>query len=123
MTVAAIFTCAGQELTPDERAFFEEVQPFGFILFSDNIATPDQIRALTTSLRETVGREDAPILIDQEGGRVARLRPPYWRESPPAKVFGDLGLRDLEVAQRAAQAGPHLFWHGANHPGQAQQCH
>ena len=109
MTVAAIFTCAGKVLTPDEQAFFKEVKPFGFILFSDNIGSPDQIRALTASLRETVGCENVPILVDQEGGRVARLRPPYWRESPPAKVFGDLGLRDLEAAQRAAQINGRLI--------------
>ena len=91
MTVAAIYTCAGHQLTDDERSFFKDADPFGFILFADNIDTPDQIRALTASLRETVGRDDAPILIDQEGGRVARLTPPQWRSAPPAKAFGDLG--------------------------------
>jgi len=109
MTVAAIFTCGGQELTLDERAFFEEVQPFGFILFAENIGSPDQVRSLTKALRETVGREDAPILIDQEGGRVARLRPPHWREAPPARVFGNLALRDLNLAQRAAYINGRLI--------------
>lgn len=109
MTVAAIFTCAGLELTPDERAFFKEADPFGFILFADNIDTPEQVRALATSLRESVGRDDAPILIDQEGGRVARLTPPQWRAAPPAKVFGDLAIRDLAAAQRAAKINASLI--------------
>tara|TARA_B100000676_G_C18043523_1_gene826500 strand:- start:362 stop:1372 length:1011 start_codon:yes stop_codon:yes gene_type:complete len=109
MTVAAIFTCAGHHLTDDERAFFKDANPFGFILFADNINTPDQIRALTESLRETVGRDDAPILIDQEGGRVARLTPPQWRSAPPAKVFGDLALGDMEAARRAAEINARLI--------------
>lgn len=75
---AAIFGCCGPELAPDERAFFAEADPWGFILFSRNIVAPDQVRRLAASLREAVGR-DAPILIDQEGGRVARLHPPLWR--------------------------------------------
>ena len=109
MTVAAIYTCAGHQLTDDERAFFKDADPFGFILFGDNIDTPDQIRALTASLRETVGRDDAPILIDQEGGRVARLTPPQWRSAPPAKAFGDLALRDMEAARRAAEINARLI--------------
>ena len=109
MTVAAIFTCAGHHLTDDERAFFKDANPFGFILFADNINTPDQIRALTASLRETVGRDDVPILIDQEGGRVARLAPPQWRSAPPAKVFGDLALGDMEAARRAAEINARLI--------------
>ncbi len=109
MPIAAIFTCAGQELSDDEAAFFREVDPFGFILFADNIDSPEQVRALTASLRACVGREHAPILIDQEGGRVARLKPPYWREAPPAKVFGELALNDVEVAKRAAWINARLF--------------
>ncbi len=109
MTAAAIYTCAGLTLTNDERAFFKDADPFGFILFADNIDTPDQIRALTASMRETVGSDDAPILIDQEGGRVARLTPPHWRSAPPAKVFGDLALRDMDAAQRAAEINARLI--------------
>lgn len=74
---AAILGCLGPVLSEDERAVFADTDPWGFILFSRNIGTPDQIRALTDALRDAVGR-DAPILIDQEGGRVARLRPPQW---------------------------------------------
>lgn len=77
MTGAYIFGCQGLELSAAEAAFFRDADPFGFILFARNLETPDQIRALTADLRDAVGR-DAPILIDQEGGRVARLRPPDW---------------------------------------------
>jgi beta-N-acetylhexosaminidase len=81
---AAILGCAGTTLTAEEVAFFRDVKPWGFILFKRNIADPEQVRALTAALRATVGRDDAPILIDQEGGRVARLQPPHWRVYPPA---------------------------------------
>lgn len=87
---AVIFGCSGLALTDREKAFFERVNPLGFILFARNIATPEQVKTLTQSLRETVGRDDAPILIDQEGGRVARLKTPHWRKYPPMRVFGDM---------------------------------
>ena len=89
MTSAAIYGCAGHRLTEDERAFFAEARPWGFILFRRNIDTPAQVRALTDSLRDLSGNPDVPILIDQEGGRVARLRPPHWPEFPPPVVFGE----------------------------------
>ncbi|WP_444666098.1 glycoside hydrolase family 3 N-terminal domain-containing protein [Cereibacter changlensis] len=79
---ACIFGCAGPVLLPEEHAFFREADPFGFILFGRNVETPDQLRRLTAELREAVGR-DAPVLVDQEGGRVQRLRSPAWREYPP----------------------------------------
>jgi len=75
---ACILGCAGLTLAPDEAAFFREADPWGFILFARNVADPAQLRALTGDLRASVGR-DAPIFIDQEGGRVARLGPPHWR--------------------------------------------
>jgi beta-N-acetylhexosaminidase len=77
----AIFGCEGLTLTRDEAAFFRDADPFGFVLFARNLETPDQIRALTQALRDAVGR-DAIITIDQEGGRVQRLRGPRWREWP-----------------------------------------
>jgi beta-N-acetylhexosaminidase len=80
---AVIFGCAGQNLGAAEAAFFREADPWGFILFARNIDTPDQLRRLTAELREAVGR-DAPVLIDQEGGRVQRMRAPHWREFLPA---------------------------------------
>ncbi|MBU2890557.1 beta-N-acetylhexosaminidase [Celeribacter halophilus] len=79
---AFIFGCEGITLSPREAAFFREAQPWGFILFARNVETPEQLRSLTDALRETVGR-DAPVLIDQEGGRVQRMRAPHWREFLP----------------------------------------
>jgi beta-N-acetylhexosaminidase len=78
---AAILGCAGPSLGADEAALLRDADPWGFILFARNVAAPDQLRALTGALREAVGR-DAPILVDQEGGRVQRLGPPHWRLWP-----------------------------------------
>ncbi len=80
--LAAIFGCLGPELLPVERDFFRDADPFGFIVFARNVDSPSQLRRLTYDLREAVGR-DAPILVDQEGGRVQRLRAPHWREWAP----------------------------------------
>lgn len=80
---AAIFGPEGPEVTDWEIGFFREMQPLGFIVFARNIENPDQLRRLTHDLRDTVGR-DTPILIDQEGGRVQRMRAPHWREYLPA---------------------------------------
>lgn len=79
---AAILGCAGLRLSASEAAFFREADPLGFILFARNVENPGQLSRLTTDLREAVGR-DAPILVDQEGGRVQRLRAPHWREWLP----------------------------------------
>lgn len=79
---------SGPALTGDERALFKAAGPAGYILFARNIETPEQVRALTAELRALSGRDDLPILIDQEGGRVARLGPPHWPEFPPARRFG-----------------------------------
>lgn len=83
MPRAAIFGPSGGKLGADERDFFREADPWGFILFARNVEAPDQLRRLTADLRQAVGR-NAPILIDQEGGRVQRLRAPHWREYLPA---------------------------------------
>jgi beta-N-acetylhexosaminidase len=96
MTLAAIFGPEGTELTASERTFFRETDPWGFILFARNVADPDQLRRLTGDLREAVGR-DAPVLVDQEGGRVQRLRAPHWREWVPP-------------LDEAARAGPRAFY-------------
>ena len=79
---AAIFGLLGTELTAAERDFFRAVDPWGFILFARNVESPDQLRRLTGDLREAVGR-DAIITIDQEGGRVQRMRAPHWAEWAP----------------------------------------
>ena len=107
--LAAIFTCAGTTLTDEERAFFRETDPVGFILFDDNLESADQIRGLTGEMRAAVGRDDAPVLIDQEGGRVARLGPPTWREAPPARRFGELAERDLEAGIAATRINARLI--------------
>lgn len=83
MQTAAIFGPEGRVVSDWEKAFFSDSQPLGFILFTRNIDTPDQLRRLTSDLREAVGW-NAPILIDQEGGRVQRMRAPHWREYLPA---------------------------------------
>ncbi len=84
---AYILGCKGARLTTEETAFFAQAQPWGFILFSRNVDTPAQLRALTSDLRAAVGR-DAPVLVDQEGGRVQRMGPPHWRNwmAPLAQV-------------------------------------
>ncbi|MGA9580585.1 MAG: beta-N-acetylhexosaminidase [Allosphingosinicella sp.] len=87
---AAIYAPAGLELTPDERAFFRDSDPCGYILFRRNIADREQMRALTGALRALHGRDDLPILIDQEGGRVARMRPPEWPAFPAGEAFARL---------------------------------
>lgn len=83
-----IFGLAGHVVTPTEAAFFREADPWGFIVFTRNIENPEQVRRLTSDLRDTVGR-NAPILIDQEGGRVARMGPPHWRRWEPVLSLFD----------------------------------
>jgi len=96
-------------LTEDEERFLREADPLGFILFARNVEKPEQARALCAALREVVGRPDAPILIDQEGGRVQRLKPPHWRQAPPAETFGRLAARDLPAARRAVYLNHRLL--------------
>jgi beta-N-acetylhexosaminidase len=79
---AVIFGCQGPVLDDAERRFFRDADPLGFILFARNCLEPDQVRGLVADLRGCLGRENAPVLIDQEGGRVARLGPPHWRQPP-----------------------------------------
>ncbi|WP_299558268.1 glycoside hydrolase family 3 protein [uncultured Sulfitobacter sp.] len=94
---ATILDAEGHRLTAQEYALFREVNPFGFILFARNIDTPDQVRALCSDFREAVGR-DAPIMIDQEGGRVQRLRAPTWRDwLPPLDFVHAAGARAVEA--------------------------
>ena len=99
---AAIFGIGGPRLTEPERAFLGRAQPFGFILFERNCIDPDQVRTLTAELRASVGRTDAPILIDEEGGRVQRLKPPHWPKRPAAGAIGALYRADRERGLRAA---------------------
>ena len=91
---AFISGLSGPALTDRERAFLTEVQPWGLILFRRNIETPDQVRALTAELRACTGVDNAPVLVDQEGGRVQRLGPPHWRKYPPGRAYGQIAAND-----------------------------
>lgn len=94
---AAILSVKGAVLSEDEAALFRESNPLGFILFARNCENPKQLKTLVNSLKETVGR-DCPVLIDQEGGRVQRLKPPVWRKYPPMREFGLLAEDDMDQA-------------------------
>ncbi len=98
--LAAIFGCQGLQLDDQERRFFKDADAFGFILFGRNCDNPDQVRRLVDDLRDSVGRADAPVLIDQEGGRVQRLKPPHWRDAPAAARFAALDLDSARTAVR-----------------------
>jgi len=109
MARAAIFGVAGPVLAPDEAAFLREADPWGVILFGRNVVAPDQLRRLTGDIREALGR-DAPILTDQEGGRVARLGAPHWRSWPSvaedaARGAGALHLRYRLIADELREVG------------------
>jgi beta-N-acetylhexosaminidase len=104
VTKPVIFGCEGATLSASERQFFRDVDPLGFILFARNCETPAQIKRLVAELRESVGRGDAPILIDQEGGRVARLKPPHFPAYPAAAKIAALGgVRGRAAAWLAAR--------------------
>ncbi len=106
---AAVYGCAGPVFDDWERGFFAEQNPLGLILFARNVESPDQVRALTEDFRTLVDRADAPVLIDQEGGRVQRLKPPHWRQAPAARVFGRLAERDPEAALEATRLNASLL--------------
>jgi len=109
MAKALITDVTGLSLTPQERAFLREADPWGFILFKRNVGTPEQVRALVESMREAVERADAPVLIDQEGGRVQRLGPPHWPSYPPGAHYGHIYDRDPEEGLAAARLGARLI--------------
>jgi beta-N-acetylhexosaminidase len=106
---AFIVGVSGLVLTDDERAFLRDQQPWGFILFKRNVDTPAQVTDLVIDLRATVGRDDAPVLIDQEGGRVQRLGPPHWPLYPPGAVFGALYDQDRAAGLEAARLSSRLI--------------
>ena len=122
MTGAVIFGCRGLELTPDERAFFAEVRPWGFILFKRNIDAPDQVRRLTSSFREIVGRDDAPVLIDQEGGRVQRMGPPHWPKYPSGRAYGQAAGNDPLTRRELTRLGARLIAHDLRAVGINVDC-
>ncbi len=101
---AVIYGVAGLALSDDERAFFRDSEPAGFFLFKRNCGDPQQLQALTDSLRALTGRDDLPIMVDQEGGRVARLKPPEWPAFPAAERFDLLYRAAPSAAMEAARA-------------------
>ena len=104
-----IFSCDGLTLNDAERTFFSEENPFGFILFARNIETPEQVRALIADFRQAVGRSDAPVLVDQEGGRVQRFKPPHWYKAPPFGKLGELYDIDPDKGRRATVLATQLI--------------
>ena len=110
MTTRAFITgVSGPELTTAEREFIRAERPWGFILFKRNVETPAQVIRLLHELREAVGEPDAPVLIDQEGGQVQRLRPPNWPLYPAGAVFGDLYDIDPALGLSAARLSARLI--------------
>ncbi len=101
--------CDGLSLTADETAVFNELDPFGFILFARNCQSPSQLKRLTDEMKKAVDREDVPIFIDQEGGRVCRLNPEYWRKPPSGKALLTLYKKDSEMGLVATKINARLM--------------
>jgi beta-N-acetylhexosaminidase len=117
VTLAVVFGCLGSKLEPEERAFLREALPWGLILFKRNVVDREQLRALTASFRDIVGRDDAPVLIDQEGGRVQRMGPPHWPPYPAAANF-----ESTEAPARAAWLSARLIAHDLREVGVTVDC-
>jgi beta-N-acetylhexosaminidase len=122
MRTRAIYGCSGKELLPDERRFFADAQPWGFILFGRNVADRDQMRRLIGELRDSVSDANAPVLIDQEGGRVMRLKPREWKSRPAAACFGELKKRSPTAAREAAYLNARLMAHDLAELGITVNC-
>ena len=118
---AAIYGCAGLRLTAEEKAFFSDVRPWGFIVFRRNVDSPDQLRALTDEMRECVDDADAPVLVDQEGGRVQRLGPPHWPKYPPAQANLQ-AVGDPLAARELVRLGARLMAHDLRSVGITVDC-
>ncbi|MBI1778893.1 MAG: beta-N-acetylhexosaminidase [Proteobacteria bacterium] len=108
LPTAVVFGVAGVTLAAEERRFLRDADPLGFILMQRNCRDPQQVRALVLELRATVGRA-VPVLIDQEGGRVARMKPPHWRAAPAAARFGELAQRDRAAGLEACRLNARLL--------------
>lgn len=119
MTRAFVCGCAGLALNADERRFLRDARPWGAILFARNVGSREQLRALTSDIRACLGSEAAPILVDQEGGRVQRLGPPQWRAYPRAAAFGSLGA---EAGARLARLGARLIAYDLREVGVTVDC-
>lgn len=119
----AIFGLSGLRLTADERAFFRDSDPAGYILFGRNIEDRDQLRALTDELRAIHGREHLFVCIDQEGGRVARMKPPQWLAFPPGEVFDRLYDISPASAIEAARSNAEALGMDLAEVGISVDCH
>jgi beta-N-acetylhexosaminidase len=119
---ALIVGCGGLELTRDEAAFIRDAQPWGFIVFKRNVSGPDQVRRLTASFRDIVGRDDAPVLIDQEGGRVQRMGPPHWPKYPPGRAYGRIAPDGDPARREMARLGARLMAHDLRSVGINVDC-
>src|ERR671911_2400024 len=119
---AFITGLAETAITPDEHAFLMEAQPWGLILFKRNIDTSSQVVALIASFREIVGRADAPVLIDQEGGRVQRMGPPHWPSYPPGAAYGRIAGNDSLFQREIARLGARLMAHDLREVGINVDC-
>src|SRR4029077_9606918 len=110
MTARAFITgLSGTAITREERAFLDDAQPWGLILFKRNVETPEQVRRLGADGRAALGRADAPVLIDQEGGRVQRLGPPHWPAYPAGAAYGRIYDDDPAQGLAAARLGARLI--------------
>jgi beta-N-acetylhexosaminidase len=121
-TRAFITGVSGPELSATERVFIRKERPWGFILFKRNIDTPSQVSALVRELRGTVDRPDAPVLIDQEGGRVQRLGPPHWPAYPAGALFGVLYDIDRALGLSAARLSARLIAADLSDSGVTVDC-
>ena len=119
---AVIYGFEGLALTADEISFFREINPWGYIVFARNIETPDQVLRLTDSLRDLSGRANLPILVDQEGGRVARFKEPHWKKTPPAEVFGKLYQVNPEDGLEAVRLNSRYMAHQLKSVGVTVNC-
>lgn len=118
----AIFGLEGKRLSGFERAFLKEAQPFGVILFARNVETPDQVRRLTDEAREAIGHGDVVVFIDQEGGRVQRLKPPHWRQAPAMALFGKAYEKNPTLAEKALYMNVQLLALELSHAGIDADC-
>ncbi len=121
MTRAFICGLAGGTLSAEERDFLAQAEPWGVILFRRNVESRAQLRALTDEIRAALGRQSAPVLVDQEGGRVQRLAPPQWRAYPAAAAFARLGV-DVAEQERLARLGARLIAHDLREAGITIDC-
>jgi beta-N-acetylhexosaminidase len=119
---ALILGCSGPVFTADEAALFLDAKPWGLILFRRNIVDPQQVKDLCSRFREIVGRADAPVLIDQEGGRVQRMGPPHWRKYPAARRYYEATQGDIRRASELARMGSRLIAHDLGACGISVDC-